>query len=69
MDRVGKHALELLRNGLLERLGDDRSVAAVLSVRLTTSTGAGIVNLGVLVRVFGMLAVTRTLLGRLSSRP
>lgn len=51
MDRVGKRALELLGDGLLDGLRDDRSFAAILSMCLAASSGAGVVNLEMLANV------------------
>jgi hypothetical protein len=63
VDGVGKRALELLRNSLLKGLGDDRSIAAVLGVSLTASAGAGVVNLGMLVRIVSRSMCNANLVG------
>jgi hypothetical protein len=51
VDRVGKRALELLRNKLLKGLRDDGCITTVFGVSLAASSGAGVVNLGILGRV------------------
>lgn len=49
MDGVGKRTLELFGDNLLDRLGNDGSIAAILGMGLATSAGAGVVNLRMLV--------------------
>jgi len=46
VDGVGKDSLKLLRDGLLDPLGDDGCVAPIFGMGLTARTGTGIVNLG-----------------------
>lgn len=73
MDFVWQRAFELFRHSLLQALRHDRVVPVVQGVGLATSSGAGVMDLDVRVRIGKIIkkywnVAISTLLGNVSSR-